>query len=160
MHYKNQIGIRKTTTLLQVVLLAVAIVNVIIVSNSVENKQGLSATNKIVSWTISSNIYNLSLIYINLFYNTKFIIFFLSFINVFNQKNFRSLIEHNSSILVDWHSLCSTIIEHGSVICACASNDTSMLEKNRNTIYGIQSILMDSVQTRIIFCKQNTKLSI
>lgn len=56
MHYKNQSGLRKTTTFLQVVFLAIAIVNVIIVSNSVENKQGLSLINKIISWTISSNI--------------------------------------------------------------------------------------------------------
>jgi len=65
MHYKNQSGIRKTTTLLQLVLLAVAISNVIIVSNNIEHKQGLSSINKILSWTTSSNIlYNLSIMHV------------------------------------------------------------------------------------------------
>lgn len=59
-HYKNQSGVRKTTTLVQVVFLAVAILNVVIVSNSVEHKHGLSSINKITSWTISCNVfYNL-----------------------------------------------------------------------------------------------------
>lgn len=56
MHYKNQSGVRKTTTLLQVVFLAVAIVNVAIVSNSVEHKHGLASINKISSWTISGKL--------------------------------------------------------------------------------------------------------
>lgn len=62
-HYQNQSGVRKITTCLQVFLLAIAIVNVMIVSNTIENKQGLSSINKIVSWTTSSN----SNININLF---------------------------------------------------------------------------------------------
>uniref|UniRef100_A0A2S2NAG3 GPI ethanolamine phosphate transferase 1 n=1 Tax=Schizaphis graminum TaxID=13262 RepID=A0A2S2NAG3_SCHGA len=52
-HYKNQSGVRKITTFLQVLLLAIAIANVVIVSSSIENKQGLSSVNKVVSWTIS-----------------------------------------------------------------------------------------------------------
>lgn len=56
MHYTDQSdGLRKTITLMQVILLAVAIINVVIVSNSVENKQGLSSINKILSWTISGD---------------------------------------------------------------------------------------------------------
>lgn len=70
MHYKNQIGVRKITTFLQILLLAIAIVNVVSVSISMENKQGLSSLNKIVSWAISSNIllfyYNAFTIYIKL----------------------------------------------------------------------------------------------
>jgi len=55
-HYTDQSdGLRKTITLMQVILLAVAIINVVIVSNSVENKQGLSLINKILSWTISGD---------------------------------------------------------------------------------------------------------
>lgn len=56
MHYKNQSGLHKTITFFQVVLIAMAIANVVIVSNSIDNKQGLSSINKIFSWTISSNI--------------------------------------------------------------------------------------------------------
>lgn len=55
-HYQNQSGVRKIASCLQVLLLAIAIVNVVIVSNSIENKQGLSSVNKIVSWTTSSNL--------------------------------------------------------------------------------------------------------
>ncbi|XP_050437508.1 GPI ethanolamine phosphate transferase 1 [Adelges cooleyi] len=53
MHLKNQSGIRKTYSFVQVVLLALAIVNVMFVSNSIENKLGLSTLNKILSWSIS-----------------------------------------------------------------------------------------------------------
>lgn len=53
MHYKNQNGVRKITTFLQVLLLAIAIANVVIVSSSIENKQGLSSVNKIISWAVS-----------------------------------------------------------------------------------------------------------
>lgn len=53
MHYSNQSEVRKITTFLQVFLLAIAILNVVMVANSIENKQGLSSINKIVSWTIS-----------------------------------------------------------------------------------------------------------
>ncbi|XP_025204049.1 GPI ethanolamine phosphate transferase 1 [Melanaphis sacchari] len=52
-HYKLQNGVRKIFTLLQVLLLAIAIANVMIVSSSIENKQGLSSLNKVVSWTVS-----------------------------------------------------------------------------------------------------------
>lgn len=60
MYYKSQTGIRKTTSFIQVVFLAVAIVNVIIVSNDIENKQGLSPINKTISWTISGSKHVLS----------------------------------------------------------------------------------------------------
>jgi len=56
MHYRTQSGIRRTITILQVILLVVAIMNVLMVSISVENKQGLPFINKILSWTISGNI--------------------------------------------------------------------------------------------------------
>ncbi|VVC45401.1 Alkaline-phosphatase-like, core domain,Alkaline phosphatase-like, alpha/beta/alpha,GPI ethanolamine [Cinara cedri] len=53
MHCKNLKGIHNITTFLQVVLLAMAIINVTIVSNSIDNKEGLSSINQIISWTIS-----------------------------------------------------------------------------------------------------------
>jgi hypothetical protein len=80
------------TTFLQVLLLAIAIANVVIVSNSIENKQGLSSVNKVVSWTVSSNkllCYKLLFLKIT-FYNVEI---FFSFINVFNQKNLKSIIK-------------------------------------------------------------------
>lgn len=73
MHYKSQSGLRKTTTFLQVVFLTIAIVNVLIVSNSVENKQGLSLINKILSWTISSNIIFKFIVLKKSFFNTSLI---------------------------------------------------------------------------------------
>lgn len=71
MHYTNQNGVRKATTFLQVLFLSIAIVNVVNVSSSVENKQGLSSINQIVAWTISSNV---------LFYNLIFLKFTLHII--------------------------------------------------------------------------------
>lgn len=56
MHYTNQNGVRKTTTFLQVLFLSIAIANVMNVSSSMENKQGLSSVNQIIAWAISSNI--------------------------------------------------------------------------------------------------------
>lgn len=56
MHCQNQKGVRKITSCLQVLMLAIAIVNVVVVSNTIENKQGLSSINRIISWTTSSNI--------------------------------------------------------------------------------------------------------
>lgn len=53
MHYTNQNGVRKITTFLQVLFLFIAIANVVNVSSSMENKQGLSSVNQIVAWTIS-----------------------------------------------------------------------------------------------------------
>lgn len=80
------------TTFLQVLLIAIAIANVVIVSSSIENKQGLSSVNKVVSWTVSSNkllCYKLLFLKI-IFYNVEI---FFSFINVFNQKNLKSIIK-------------------------------------------------------------------
>jgi len=56
MHFTKQHGVRKITTLLQVLFLFIAIANGVYVSISIGNKQGLSSVNKIVAWTISSNI--------------------------------------------------------------------------------------------------------
>lgn len=55
LHYNNQSGTHKITTFLQVVSLAMAIINVIIVSKSIDNKEGLTLINQIFSWTISGN---------------------------------------------------------------------------------------------------------
>lgn len=52
-HYKNQNGVRKITTFAQVLLLGIAIANVMFVSSSITNKQGLSPANKVISWTSS-----------------------------------------------------------------------------------------------------------
>lgn len=55
MHYNNQSGLRKNTTFLQLVLFAMAIVNVVVVSNNIDNKHGLSLLNQILSWITSGN---------------------------------------------------------------------------------------------------------
>jgi len=132
LHYTNQTGVRKITTFLQVLFLAIAIANVVSVSISIENKQGLSSINKIVAWTISSNAINL------LFLRIAFLMFkmlyFFSFINVFDQKNYKYLIEQNISSFINWCSLYSIIIKYGSIIHDCTTNNIIMLEKNYDSI--------------------------
>lgn len=103
MHYTNQNGVRKITTFLQVLFLSIAIANVVNVSNSMENKQGLSSVNQTIAWIISGNIlfyYNLIFLKISL-HNIKKCCFIFSFINVFNKKNFKSLIEQNNCSFIN-----------------------------------------------------------
>jgi len=133
LHYTNQTGVRKITTFLQVLFLSIAIANVVSVSISIENKQGLSSINKIVAWTISSNVINL--IFLRMaFFNVENVCIFFSFINVFNQKNFKYLIEQNISSFINWYSLYSTFIKYGSIIHDCFNNNIIMLEKNYDSI--------------------------
>lgn len=61
-----------------------------------------------------------------------------SFIDVFDKKNTKYFIQYNVYIFINWYSLCSTIIKHGSYIHACVSYHTSKLEKNCDTINRIK----------------------
>ncbi|XP_050535795.1 GPI ethanolamine phosphate transferase 1 isoform X2 [Daktulosphaira vitifoliae] len=53
MHAKNKRGLYKMFAFTQVALLGIAILNVSIVSNSIDNKLGLNFYNQILSWAIS-----------------------------------------------------------------------------------------------------------
>lgn len=101
LHYTNQNGVRKITTLLQVLFLSIAIANVVSVSSSIENKQGLSSVNKIVAWTISSNIifyYNVIFLKITLC-NIKNVCMFLV-LSMFLIRKTSNLLSNKTSVLL------------------------------------------------------------
>lgn len=98
LHYTNQTGVRKITTFLQVLFLAIAIANVVSVSSSIENKQGLSSINKIVAWTISSNVINLIFPRIA-FLMLKTFVFFLV-LSMFLIRKTSKILSNKTSVLL------------------------------------------------------------